>query len=357
MPKAVSKKATESQEEELRKEGLEKEESHRVKGGTNFFWAFALIAAGVIFLLNNFGILPWGIWTTILRFWPVVLIIFGLEMILENSFLGRLVIALVSLAAVIIIFALVFSSPSVNLGYSLRGWPSIRSLPGIFGNPRTQLGEKREKKILISRADYPKVKRRRVSVKSGLSRLIILGDKDAELIEVNSEYFTNFGEPQLEVESGDDLLTVDLTNEFESGRLWPGFREDIKQTVSFGSFDLPMDLDLEIGAGKLTADFADLILERLGVNVGAGSAELKMTEKSIPKNGVKVNVGAGSVELTLPKNIGLKIRYDIGIGNLKVNDQNMKGNGIYATESYDQAQLKLELEADVGVGSLKIKFD
>ena len=41
-----------------------------------------LIGLGVVFLLNNLGILDWSIWEILLRLWPVLLVAAGLDLIL-----------------------------------------------------------------------------------------------------------------------------------------------------------------------------------------------------------------------------------------------------------------------------------
>ena len=40
-----------------------------------------LIAMGVIFLLNNLGLVSWDIWGTLLQLWPILLIALGLDML------------------------------------------------------------------------------------------------------------------------------------------------------------------------------------------------------------------------------------------------------------------------------------
>ncbi|MBC7261840.1 MAG: hypothetical protein H5T63_07475, partial [Chloroflexi bacterium] len=65
-----------------------------------------LIAAGVLLLLNQMGKLPWGIWGTIWRFWPVILILIGLEILIGLSrstviYIIGLLIALAILGGVI----------------------------------------------------------------------------------------------------------------------------------------------------------------------------------------------------------------------------------------------------------------
>jgi len=43
-----------------------------------------LVAAGVVLLLNTLGILPWASWSQIGRYWPVLVIAFGLSVLWRN---------------------------------------------------------------------------------------------------------------------------------------------------------------------------------------------------------------------------------------------------------------------------------
>ena len=52
-----------------------------------------LITVGVLFLLANMGMLPFTFWELAVRFWPILLILIGLEIIFgRRSLLGALVI-------------------------------------------------------------------------------------------------------------------------------------------------------------------------------------------------------------------------------------------------------------------------
>ncbi len=47
-------------------------------------WGIFLLFLGIVFLLQNIGILPWGLWGTLWRFWPVLIIILGLGILLRR---------------------------------------------------------------------------------------------------------------------------------------------------------------------------------------------------------------------------------------------------------------------------------
>lgn len=69
----------------------------------SFFWPILLITIGIILLLNNFGIIPWGIWDSLIRFWPVMLILVGLEILLGRSRTTNLIVTLLGIMILIII--------------------------------------------------------------------------------------------------------------------------------------------------------------------------------------------------------------------------------------------------------------
>src|SRR3989304_3593779 len=63
---------------------------------------FILVFLGIIFLLNNFGFLPWSIWLSLWKFWPVLLLLIGVEL-----FVGRQA----SLRTILILSLLIFVAP------------------------------------------------------------------------------------------------------------------------------------------------------------------------------------------------------------------------------------------------------
>ncbi|HET9492600.1 MAG TPA: DUF5668 domain-containing protein, partial [Chloroflexia bacterium] len=56
-----------------------------------------LIGAGVLFLLNNLGIVDWGIWESLWRLWPIVLIAIGLDLLIgrRNPIISLAIVVLV----------------------------------------------------------------------------------------------------------------------------------------------------------------------------------------------------------------------------------------------------------------------
>ena len=63
-------------------------------------WGFLFIGAGIILIMNTIGTLSWSVWDRIWKFWPVLFIIWGVQIILGSSHVGR---ALANISAFIFI--------------------------------------------------------------------------------------------------------------------------------------------------------------------------------------------------------------------------------------------------------------
>ena len=61
---------------------MAEEKSPRVVGVP--IWGVFLVFLGIVFLLQTVDVLPWDLWGTLWRFWPVLIIITGLDILLRR---------------------------------------------------------------------------------------------------------------------------------------------------------------------------------------------------------------------------------------------------------------------------------
>ena len=54
-----------------------------------------LLGLGIVFLLNNLGVLEWSVWEVIFRLWPVLLIAAGLDFLIGRRSVWGSLLALV----------------------------------------------------------------------------------------------------------------------------------------------------------------------------------------------------------------------------------------------------------------------
>lgn len=72
-------------------------------------WGVLLILAGLLLLANVLGILTWDFWQHIWQFWPVLLILLGVHILLGNNIFARIVLTILAIAsfAAVIIWGLI----------------------------------------------------------------------------------------------------------------------------------------------------------------------------------------------------------------------------------------------------------
>lgn len=68
--------------------------SPRKQSSGDSWFGLVLIALGAIFLLNTFDIIPWEVWTQVWRFWPLLLVFWGLQTLLGKSTIAHGVMVL-----------------------------------------------------------------------------------------------------------------------------------------------------------------------------------------------------------------------------------------------------------------------
>jgi cytochrome c biogenesis protein CcdA len=76
-----------------------------------------VLAVGVVLLFNTMGIVAWEFWQVIIPFWPVLLIIMGLQLILGGGWISRIAMLLITVFVLIYIIAyglLAIDSPLVQ---------------------------------------------------------------------------------------------------------------------------------------------------------------------------------------------------------------------------------------------------
>ena len=61
---------------------MPEEKSPRVIGVP--VWGIFLVFLGIVFLFQTLDVLPWGLWRTLWRYWPVLIIITGLGILLRR---------------------------------------------------------------------------------------------------------------------------------------------------------------------------------------------------------------------------------------------------------------------------------
>ncbi len=117
--------------------------------------------------------------------------------------------------------------------------------------------------------------------------------------------------------------------------------------------EVPLDVQVEMGAGQSRLDFGKLNLRSVEVKLGAG--EVKLDLRGNPKHDYDVTVrgGVGEATIWVPKSARVTAEASGGIGGIQVHGFNQK-NGRYENESDKDAQVRIHLDVKGGIGAINL---
>jgi len=124
---------------------------------------------------------------------------------------------------------------------------------------------------------------------------------------------------------------------------------------SFGlTRDIPLSLDFETGASESRLNLRELRLTELRLKTGASATTI-----DLPANAgytrVSVESGAASVNINVPEGVAARIQTKGGLSTIQVDSQRFpQTGGVYQSADYETAANKVEMDIQMGVGSVNI---
>ncbi|QGU93806.1 hypothetical protein GOM49_00485 [Clostridium bovifaecis] len=128
---------------------------------------------------------------------------------------------------------------------------------------------------------------------------------------------------------------------------------DYRWDLSFNK-DIPINMDINMGVGEAELNFQELNIKKLSVKSGVGEATIDFSGNYNGNVDVDIEGGIGETTIYLPKNIGVRVKPDKGIGSIKVYGLKEENNE-YTNDSYGKTQNNIFVDIKVGIGDLKVK--
>ena len=329
---------------------------HR-RGSRSVLLPAVLIAAGALFLLNNLGVIAELNWPAALNFWPLLLVLVGLDILVVQLRppLGTLLSLLLTLLTLAVFGYLLFFGP-----------------PAAITRTIGAAGELKDESFTIAAAG---VSTADITLELGNQPTEIGAGSETDLLDLTIWTRTAL---DLEQDLDDDHLRVvagerpggfgfGAINAADTGRAW---------TFAL-SPNVPTDLHIDAANGRVSADLSGLTLSGLDIDAGngqitamlpdgdydigldAGNGTLVLTLPGSGTHEMQADTGNGSVRLLLPPGMAARVEYDSGNGAIAVDDrfERVSGDddeGVYETAGYDDATDRLLLVIDGGNGQTVI---
>lgn len=188
-----------------------------------------------------------------------------------------------------------------------------------------------------------------VGLRMGAGELTLSGGADA-LAEAEFTYNVAAWEPMIDyVVSGDEgQLWIEQPEVGNLGLESYRYAWDVRLNN-----EVPLALEIDVGAGESALDLSALTVTTLDLNVGVGGVEVDLTGSRDRDVDVAIRGGVGEATVLLPDQVGVSARVGGGLGEIDANGLTQQ-DGIYVNEVYGDADSTITLDIEGGIGGVTL---
>ncbi|MFP4660608.1 MAG: toast rack family protein [Halanaerobiales bacterium] len=306
-------------------------------------WGIILIGLGILFLLSTMGVIRNFNWRALLHFWPVIIIIIGLNIILKKTPLWWLTPVIFVLGIIALFF--ISSSP----GYYSYDY----SYNYDFGfNPpfvERDLNRHQTETELESGIEEMKVE---LNFSAGRLTLDTVRD-ERNLYEANLK--TRHDRPAIDYsyDEGEGTASLVIKQPERRERLFNvSGRNDWKIYLSS---KIPLDIKVNAGAGEFRFDLEELRIKDLTINSGAGDLDINLG--TFTRN-LTLNSGAANIDLNIPDGKAVRLKTDGIISNNNFTNKGLvkQNNNLYQTPDYEESEDGLYIQINTPASNIDLDF-
>src|SRR5712675_1332265 len=288
---------------------------------TSLVLPVVLVALGAMFLYANWrpAFDPWPILRT---YWPLILVFVGLGKMWDAT------------------------RPRQNAdGTPRSGGVSLGATFGAFTKNRHYSGDLQHQTRTVDRQGAKSVD---VSMETGSGELNI-SSGSSHLLDADFNYSDSDETPRVDYNVADGVGHLSISQDHGSTH----FGAKHNQWNLRLSNDIPLELKIEMGAGRGQLRLRDMPVTRLEMKMGAGQADLDLTGDR--KNDLigDLQGGVGQVTIRLPRKVGVVVHASGGIGSVDAHGLR-HDSGEYTNEAYGKTPATIRLTVQGGIGQISL---
>lgn len=300
-------------------------------------WGMFLIFLGLVFLLDNLHIINFY-WGSVWRFWPVVFILIGMNMIMSRLQNKNLVAPLVALITFLVLGVVGYK----GLQPSENSWIIINN------------DDNDNDALAYNKANFiePYQGSERVELNLfGAASSFRLSDSTTNLFEADVNQ--RFGKYTLKKSKSDSLEVLNFKMRDGKQNIHLDDWDDNKSIIRLNLLPI-WDINLEMGAGEGIFDLTPYKVNSLKFEGGAASLQAKLGNR-LPLTNVSIEAGAASIRIEVPTDSGCRIELkDVVISSNNFTDFIKKSDGSYETSNYNTAKNKININFEGAVSSFEV---
>jgi len=317
-------------------------------------WGILLLFIGGVLLLENFGVIDFY-WRIIWGFWPVFLIIAGLNILFNrnNSQTGSIISVGVLVVALAFLFYKGQQEPSQSGWWGHKFKKDIDITIDDSDNDNDDESDHTDTAFNSLKLAEPFVEaenaKKTVLNISGGGISFNLNGETSELINAHVKKSQgNFSLKKLITDSA-TVLTFSMDDRKSKWKFGENGNDVDFKLNKAANWDILMKL----GAGEANFDFADYKVRTFRFDGGAAALDIKFGDL-LPITDVIVKSGVADVKIKVPTNSGCRIKTKTGLSAKDFEGFEKLSDGVYETSNYKTSTKKIFINLDGGLSSFEV---
>ena len=291
---------------------------------------FLLILVGLVWAmtkLNIVNVFDFNIIGSLFKFWPLLLVGAGVQIVFADKRGVKLLTWIVIIAVI------------VAYGYFNTG--------SFFGGDAVDLSELSYSESFVAEDE---------DIETGSFKMnIAVGEILIE--ETESTFKATYPEEitEIEIDKTRNDENIDITLESESFKSFGNFwsNNDIEYDIKL-SEDLVWEIELNSAAIDGTLNLKEIMVDRLNINISAGDLMIHLGDE-YERVEVEVNGAVADIVIYVPNDSGVRVDYNGVVKDFESSGIDfIKDDGEYFSENFDDADEIIIINVDTAVGNIRI---
>src|SRR5216683_154425 len=302
---------------------------------TSLVVPIVLIAVGGMFLYANWrpAFDPWPILRT---YWPLILVFVGLGKMWDATQRRQNPDG---------------TRSGVSLGATFGALAFVLVLIILFWHGRAFTRDRRYSGDLQHQSrtvDRQGAKSVNVSLETSAGEFNISGGS-SHLLDADFKYSGSYETPRVEYNVSDGVGHLSISQDDTSTHFGTTHND---WNLRFSN-DVPLELKVEMGAGRGHLRLRDMPVTRLDMSMGAGQVDLDLTGDRKSDLVADLEGGVGQATIRLPSKVGVVVRASGGIGAVEAHGLRHDGDD-YTNDAYGKTPATIRLKVEGGVGQITL---
>ncbi len=299
---------------------------------SHFFWGVFFLAIGALLLIGNLTELNFY-WDTAWKFWPLVLVLIGVSLLVKNQVGKNIVAALAGLVLALTIYATVSATNNFFHNDFNLVFDDNDAVPDS-----SYFSEQYSDSIKTATLNF--------NGGAGSFKILTTSDKLAE-------FYTESYNDNYKLNRTDNGSHTDLNFSMKDTKIRFG-KGNYKNSVEMSLNPNPeWQINFDIGASSVDLDLTPYKVSKVNIKMGAASLNLKLGDLA-DLTKFKLDAGASDIDILVPESVGCEITSDAALSSKNYQGFNKVSKNVYRTDNFESAKKRIYIDIDCGVSSIDV---